>query len=1335
MTAAGDDIIYSTYLGGSDGDNYPDIAVDDLDSAHIAGLTFSGDYPTTSGSYQTVCPSCPGENDFFISKLSPDGSGFEYSTFLGGGDEEGKIAIAIGSDGHAYITGSTLLWNEPYFPVTPGAFQTIAGGNFDVFVTRLNLSGSQLDFSTYLGGKTFDYGYDIHVDVSGYIYITGTTNYSVVTNFPITTDAFQPTYGGGIGGDGFASMLNQDVSELIYSTYLGGSSTDVGSNIIADPSGAGYIAGHTYSPDFPVTSGAFQTNLAGTYDGFITKLSMGPQQPVVSEDATLVSIDECMAEPATQNHTNGPINTRTGAYDYAVEDISIQTSAGPLSFRRTYASFGTDLYTDVLGYGWTHNHASLLIFPDDPGGQPGVVLFKAGTANRFQFIDHEDGTYSPAPGVCGELTRDDGPPIRYTMTDNAQNTYVFDENGALLSRSDSEEHTWTYSYWPEGWLEQITDDTGLRYLFFEYDTQGRLEYVEDHTFRTVGFTYDPNGDLVSSMDLLGELWSYTYDVDHNLMEVIDPRGIMVERTEFDTEGRAVRQYNGEDELLVEIIYNPDGSSTITDGLGNVSTDVYDYRKTFTDAADALGGTTSKEYDVNFRPTTLTDEAGATTELTWSDEGANLTQVVDADGNLTDLTYDALNNLTDVVDPRGFLTTYDYSGTLLTNTTDALNNTTTYIYAPEGYLESVTDARGNTTSYTYDAYGQRMSMTDALGNTWTYTYDDLGRLIDTTDPLGRVTHNEYDAANRLVKVTRNSNLIFPQNFDGMYNIVTEYVYDMVGNQVEVIDTYGNITQYVYDNTNRLIRTIDAQGNITENIYDVEGNLVSTIDALGRNTAYIYDELNRLTRTIDTLGNNTITTYNPDGTVASTTDALGRTTSYTYDDLKRVVATTDPLGNTTSTVYDEAGNVVSTTDTEGRTTTYEYDALGRLITQTDPLGGETEHFYDSVGNRVQTIDPKNHATTYVYDELNRLESVTDALGNTTTYAYDEVGNRASVMDANGNTTYYTYDELYRLSFMEDPLGNLSFTYYDARGNVIERQDPNFNLTFYTYDSLNRQVSIEDSLLGVTSYAYDDVGNQTSVTDANGRTTTTAYDALNRPETVTDALGHSTTTAYNAVGNAVSITDALGNTTTFAYDDLNRQTGVTDPLGNTTSYAFDDVGNRIALTDANGIETRYEYDDLNRLTAVVENYISGVGSDNETNVRTEYTYDAVGNRLTIRDGNDHVTTFTYDAVNRLGRETDALNHEWAGFSRLLLLRLGGKPRGDERRCGHDDVDLRRTQPRDGGQRSFRGYGGLRLRRCREPHLAQLPGRESCELHLRRCEPHDGGARLGQPDDLLCL
>jgi len=816
--------------------------------------------------------------------------------------------------------------------------------------------------------------------------------------------------------------------------------------------------------------------------------------------------------------------------------------------------------------------------------------------------------------------------------------------GLLLSWRDSQGREWVYSYDVSEKLDRVTDVTSGRYIQYAYDAQDRITSVLDHADRSVNFGYDVVGDLTSATDVLGGIWTYTYDNNHQLIEVVDPRGAIVERMEYDAEGRVLRQYDGEDNLVVELTYNTDGTITITDARLNSETHAYDSRNTLTNETDPLSGSSSTVYDVNFRPTSLVDEGGDVTHLTWSADGTNLTRVVDAEGNQTDLAYDSRNNLTDVVDPRGYLTTYTYAGTLLTSTTDALTNTTTYTYTPEGYLDSVTDARGHTTSYTYDSFGQRTSMTDALSNTWTYTYDDLGRLIDTTDSLGRVTHNEYDEAGRPIKVTRNYDPAFPQNFIQEINIVTEYVYDEVGNQVEVIDTYGNITQYQYDNTNRLIRSIDAQGNITESIYDEVGNLVSSIDALGRNTAYIYDELNRLTRTIDTLGNNTITAYNPDGTVAGTTDALGRTTSYTYDDLKRVVSTTDPLGNATSTVYDESGNVVSTTDAEGRISTFVYDALGRMILQTDPLGGETEHFYDSVGNRIQTIDPRNHATTYVYDELNRLESVTDTLGNTTAYAYDAVGNRTSVTDANGDTTTYFYDDLGRQIEVEDPLGHSTYTYYDALGNVNRREDPNSNLTLYSYDSLNRLLSIARPPHGATFYAYDAVGNQTSVTDAEGRTTTTAYDALNRPETVTDALGHSTTTAYNAVGNVVYTTDALGNTTAFAYDDLNRQTSVTDPLGNATTYAYDDVGNRTSMTDANGIETRYEYDDLNRLSAVVENYDSGSGSDYETNVRTEYTYDAAGNRLTINDGNGHLTTFAYDAVNRLTSESDPLSHTWS-------------------------------------------------------------------------------------------
>jgi len=155
-------------------------------------------------------------------------------------------------------------------------------------------------------------------------------------------------------------------------------------------------------------------------------------------------------------------------------------------------------------------------------------------------------------------------------------------------------------------------------------------------------------------------------------------------------------------------------------------------------------------------------------------------------------------------------------------------------------------------------------------------------------------------------------------------------------------------------------------------------------------------------------------------------------------------------------------------------------------------------------------------------------------------------------------------------------------------------------------------------------------------DGVTTSDTYNALDQMLSAGSA-----NFTYDARGNVASSTDANGNTTTFEYDELNRPVSITDPLGNTTQYAYDEPGNQVGMTDAEGVVTRYEYDGMNRLTAVVENYRPGFASDNETNIRTEYGYDANGNRLMILDGNEHTTAFAYDALGRIVEERDALGN----------------------------------------------------------------------------------------------
>ncbi|MCL4560729.1 MAG: RHS repeat protein, partial [Chloroflexi bacterium] len=141
------------------------------------------------------------------------------------------------------------------------------------------------------------------------------------------------------------------------------------------------------------------------------------------------------------------------------------------------------------------------------------------------------------------------------------------------------------------------DDSGLRYLEFVYDGQGRIQEVSDHTGRQVTFSYDgATGDLITSTDVVGETRSYRYDdpaLPHYLTEVVDPRGVTVERTEFDAQGRALRQYNGAGELVVELSYHPDGTVTLSDALDNSETHSYDDRNTLTSQTDALGEASTK----------------------------------------------------------------------------------------------------------------------------------------------------------------------------------------------------------------------------------------------------------------------------------------------------------------------------------------------------------------------------------------------------------------------------------------------------------------------------------------------------------------------------------------------------------------------------------------------------------------------------------------------------------------------------------------------------------------------------------------------------------------------
>jgi len=286
-------LTYSTFLGGTGDEGGPNvsIAVDSAGNAYVAGDTRSFDYPTTAGSVQTAFGGSPSICDQFfpslcgdamITKINPSGTAIVYSTYLGGNNADAIYGLVVDAGGNVYASGLTESTN---FPVTPGAFQQNFGGANcpgyatcgDAFVTKINSTGSALVYSTYLGGSDNDYCEGLAVDSAGNAYVTGPTQ---SVDFPTTPGVFQPAYGG--SGDAFVSKLNAVGSKLLYSTYLGGSSGDDGFDIKVDAAGRAYIAGETNSFDFPITSTAYQSHVAGDDDIFATVVSANGAKLVYS---------------------------------------------------------------------------------------------------------------------------------------------------------------------------------------------------------------------------------------------------------------------------------------------------------------------------------------------------------------------------------------------------------------------------------------------------------------------------------------------------------------------------------------------------------------------------------------------------------------------------------------------------------------------------------------------------------------------------------------------------------------------------------------------------------------------------------------------------------------------------------------------------------------------------------------------------------------------------------------------------------------------------------------------------------------------------------------------
>ncbi|MDA8235193.1 MAG: SBBP repeat-containing protein [Clostridia bacterium] len=1250
------------------------LAVDSLGNVLIAGRTAYTSYPTTASAYDQSYNG--GTSDGFITQLDTNLSSLISSTFLGGSDEDRINSLVIDSEGKIYVAGLTISNNFPAAGLTFD--QTINGGS-DAFISKFDSGLTNLERSTFLGGTSTDEAYSLAIGNLEEIYVAGTTS---SRDFPATSGAYKKDKW--YDGDVFVSKLDKNLKSLIASTFIGGSpSNEIGPiKIGINSMGNVFISGTTHAPNYPVTSGAFDTTYNGpttAFDMFVSKFNSSLSELLASTyfggDATdflysqAINRDGYIFLVGETRSTNLP--TTAGAYDTIAnpydgfiakfspdlsaggelsgvnaaeqivkhdpeveEDIEPATGAHviekelltvggarPLSFQINYNSLL--LNKGVMGRGWSHNYDTRLV--ELSNGDIDIYL-NANRVNRF--FNNGNNQFSSPDLTVRFVTLVKNIDGTYSLTLQDQSVFRFNSSGKLIERKTKNGQSLNLAYNAEGKLEKIIEPISGRSLSLAYTADGLVYSVSDPLSRIVRFEYDANKDLRTIVDAKGQNIRYTYNGRGQILTQTDADGIQVLAITYDDKGRVSSKDDAvAGNQLVRYYYDETIApstviNTVYDRNGERRVSYHNSKYQLTKLQDELGIITNTyTYDSDGNLISDANAKGNTTRFSYDNRGNILSQT-DAAGLTTKFIYDLKDNLLTVENAayKKIINTYDNNNNLISST-DQLGNKTEFSYDNNGLLLEKISPRLGKTTYTY-VYGQVYSVKDSAGNIMTYGYDTAGRQINITDGIGKTTNKTYDALDNLISIT------------GPLGHTTTFSYDVRNNKISETDANGNLTRYNYNGNNELTSLIDAVSNQVYYEYDGEDRLKRTVDARGNTTINTYDAKGQLIGTTDQMGNTFTFEYDSIGNQIYKYDAMGRRIlSITYDALNNPIALTDGLNRITYKEYDNLNRLISVTDPKGQITRYHYDDLNRIISVVDPLNGQSSQSFNQDGNRISLTDQNLNQSGFNYDLAGRLMDEVSPSRNTVSYNYDARNLVSRKINGRGQAREYFYDDEGRLIRSIDPAGTVNYS-LDANGNVLTARD-SIGTISRQYDSLNRLVQYTDALGNTISYQYDTVGNIVYLTYPGGKKVHYEYDLANK---------------------LIGVTDWSGRTTRYEYDPNGRLTKTLRPNGTAMTISYDIAGQILQQKDVDGnnnviSQFDFEYDAAGNVTTEKSGYSQSpftlVNSydenhqlkqqrilDNTGNVieQFDYSYDAGSNLTTEQKVYGQSTVVTYTYGNRI-------------------------------------------------------------------------------------------------------
>jgi len=874
-----------------------------------------------------------------------------------------------------------------------------------------------------------------------------------------------------------------------------------------------------------------------------------------------------------------------------------------------YASFGMVVSKATIRFYPVGDTSSSLV-PVDQNGAEASTVWINGTGDQ-DLMDSDDA-----------FSANVWNPRRFMLTTKEGSRFILDEKLGLLALQDLQGNTLSLHRDSANRVDTIASvqhaDSGdlTRSVQLHRDDQERIDYIKDQDGHQLDYLYDDQGRLKSFSNRELETTQFLYENTKfplYLTKIIDPRGTPAIRSEFDENGRMVKQFDA-DGNQIALVRGTDSLGRfekVTDRLGNPTTYWYDERGNITRKEDALGAASTFDYYPdsehvkfeedhlgNIRSFAYDARGNVTVETTGASRGDD--PAAPSTGFSTRTEYNEYSAPTKITDPAGRTQTFSYypgTANLHVHTVGAGSSeeaSTTYAYYGDGTLKEVVDALSGKTAYSYN-----------------YSFSDK-------DWPGAVKETSITTTGAGKELLRKSRMLFDAQDNLLADIATRTLPD--GSTEEVV------TRHVFDLENRELATLFPDGRVSETRYTSFGKPEKVVQ------------------------------WKNAGDYKLGVLSAGRVTTYGYDDRGNQTSIAYPDGNKELVHFDAENRRDWTQNRRGYRTFFEYDADGRLLTTIEPDEN------DGTGEAAPTASgdkrlADNARSRTVYDLIGRVQYQIDPLGVKTESTYeDHTGaplrrSKTILHHAKGNlVTSYEYDKAGNVRFVTDPRNNIVETQYDGQGHATKilfpatDEHPSTN-SRTVYDLLGRRTALIDQEGRITRYRYDGLGRLCEVRQYLDSSVALADDDFALASTHAKIL--STRYSYDELGRQLTQTDALGRVTSYESDALGRRTlrrlpkDAGEAAAPEETLRYDDWGQLWKRKDFAGRTTIFDYDSMGRLVSKTADAAHPSLAYSHAIAKVEFGYDEQGGRTSsttyAADGRIlYLDSTPRDAVGRLKSKT---------------------------------------------------------------------------------------------------